>query len=801
MDNLSNVEDKFPAEACLRVGKHHTILEIKMLLCSHPLGPERDEPERMEKAPITDPLSDAWCRFSIGVGNTSVDITSRCELCGLASQVIFPLNSRGQESAFTRSNISIIPNPVNTPTLAPIDTFRLRVIERISFYMSYRGVIIHSYTPSMLFGDFCNFSKSCQLTCEKTFVTPDFTCQLILVDGANSYALTPKSSRCTSKKSAALECMESFLHKLVSCLNGNNGEWTNSDDVEQSCGVCHCDLYEAPAVGRKHWQCAFQQNCACVQLNCLSCISEIVIRSYNMSDRLAPGEYHCPTCRAKQYCAPAFAFKYNKHGLIHIVNFAEKVRIGRANNQNHIHPDRYAAMLLSLHWATQVYGSVATATARRHPSVRGLAMPAGYVRLVLADPNVVNPPPPIHHPDPPAPAGDPPPPVDPPAPIDNPDPIGAPEPEPLAVPAVNPLVAVPDAPHPAPVPAPNPNPVPVPAPVVDPIVVVDAEAAVNAVVANLVGVGNGAHGALAPGLAVAAPVRAQRGGRANNVPIPPNPILPLLAPLPVDPPNPEPVVDWEATSRISLYTKDSVFSLFPYFLPIYVHVVLFIFTLGSLTFNGHRVSWLLMILLPICIKNAPIRESALGVVVSLITFFTHAYLLGEKSLYLSFIDSCDDLRQSYRYLHNNPDPSMWFFFCCAIVVVAVYCLPIISWGYGRSNFGFIRLRESRLIGYPVVFSDHFPPHPDLKGYTSTIVYINIYNSIVHSRSGNNSTKDLLRFIAGDIGALVNQHKLTNLSQLVLMDTQIAIHQAILTQRQFEEGHNVDPTPGVRDIMW
>jgi hypothetical protein len=137
-----------------------------------------------------------------------------------------------------------------------------------------------------------------------------------------------------------------------------------------------------------------------------------------------------------------------------------------------------------------------------------------------------------------------------------------------------------------------------------------------------------------------------------------------------------------------------------------------------------------------------------------------------------------------------------------MLVIATYTTSFMMWNFaGRRNGGVLRLRENRLIGWPLLFSEEFPPSPIYTGFVSVRIYKKVYDTIIHSRAGNSSSSDLIRYIAGDVGALVKQNSLIYLDELTLADTRVAIYQAILTQRQIDDGHNADLTPGARDIMW
>lgn len=93
-------------------------------------------------------------------------------------------------------------------------------------------------------------------------------------------------------------------HARCSSLNGANGEYTNSDDVEpRTCPICYLDM--TPYVNGRERAALTQFRFTCNHYSCSACVSNLCVITWNRSDNvLSP--IQCPECRAYTHVPPAF---------------------------------------------------------------------------------------------------------------------------------------------------------------------------------------------------------------------------------------------------------------------------------------------------------------------------------------------------------------------------------------------------------------------------------------------------------------------------------------------------------------
>lgn len=272
---------------------------------------------------------------------------------------------------------------------------------------------------------------------------------------------------------------------------------------------------------------------------------------------------------------------------------------------------------------------------------------------------------------------------------------------------------------------------------------------------------------------------------AALAPVNVNPIIPVVQPgippappiLPVDP-------DPFEISKVSIYTTANWFSIYPLSLSMYHHFCGLMFTFSL--FTPHRALYLLLPFLNLTYLHLR------GFVVIFVGFLVHGYFLNEEGIVGSIVCGLNDFRVFMRFIFTDNTVSL----LCSFYLISLYLRPIyVLFLNSRINNGMYRIKESRLIGKPVVFTNDLPPHPSFLGVVECPIYINLFNSVVNSRASNASTKDLIRYISGDLQSRLKELQVVGQENpLILMNTEAAIHQSILTTRQFEDFHNPTGLP-------
>jgi hypothetical protein len=566
-------------------------------------------------------------------------------------------------------------------------------------------------------------------------------------------------------------------HQVISQLNGNNGEVTNSDDMavvpqRVQCNICNNDLLERPQNSRIHPYHRFALNCDAEHDSyiCSGCVANIYL---NDCSRLAnPRELnriYCPQCRQPTPInRPGLLIRLYGSGLLNnvLINnlraYLAALQIDRQRPQvrRQMNLDTSErCVIITQEYINDIHVNHQRLVDFYSPCVQ-LIMPNVinyFVRPVnnnqvdnnnapvAVPPNVNNnnlPPPQIVNLPPLVPANPP-----------------APEQDPL-VPH--------NGPNPAPIPANPPQPPPI-----NPHI---------------------------------------------NLPLPAGVIVPLP---PVD--NHEQFLRTRVTT---IYTIQNVCQRAPWTMPIHKHFIVLL----CMILLVYRPSFVLPLLL--CLLDWT-KERFLFVCKLVLLLFVFI-LFSIPSLHQTDDEpSFEEVR--HRFLHIIRQSMRVYYFICLhksysisvfTTIIATYILPLLRVS-GSENRGMINLNETDVIGYPMwlptielvtvnflpfrlptIAYYHYPPSvvggKEYTGHMQVSIYNAIHDQLIGSRYANVATSELLRYISGDVANLLSERNLNmdRFDRIVLIHTQCAIYQSVLTVRTSEREFVLNP--GVlsgRDLQW
>jgi len=596
-------------------------------------------------------------------------------------------------------------------------------------------------------------------------------------------------------------------------LNGSNGEFTNTDDLDVQCCICACTL-QTPNPRTNHY-CIFRTNCDHThdQYLCNTCAADWYLMCV-LQGTIRLNQFRCPHCRQITPTRCSYMIRFMTRPQIAIPAFlAELLRFrqildqdaGRPHGQRHLgQPAHLAAtrahqdlcVLLQNNARMVHFQHPRAVPAPPPPNANPYRHPAGGILPFgpLPPNNAPNPPPlpappvappvnalPVGNPGVNAPplALNPPPVVNP--PNQQPDPQQANVINPLHQPMFPPLVVN------------NPPPI-----LQNPVVGVNPPPVVPAVMA-------------APG----API----------MPGPPNvPVAVPLGPPGGAPPGGPIPDDFLLLGRTVIYSLHNVCEQFPWNLSLYSHVVILLSVILFLTGKGYYA-------LPLMLVMCEITKEKIFFVLKIVLVGMMSILLTSHPIvHHDAVLSFDDTLLRYRYVFAQIvgvylflTANYTFSLTCAGIIISSYLMPLLR-RRSSQNQGVFQNFEIDFIGYPVWLPsvhieyvgnfpvpnfhfDHFPPQVKdclvYTGYMEVEIYRTLFERAILNRYSNVVTSDLLRYISGDVVHIIQTENLSLhlFSPITLARTQIAVYQYVLTMRQMEEYFSVSQVRSVRDINW
>lgn len=217
--------------------------------------------------------------------------------------------------------------------------------------------------------------------------------------------------------------------------------------------------------------------------------------------------------------------------------------------------------------------------------------------------------------------------------------------------------------------------------------------------------------------------------------------------------------------------------------------------------------------IPMTTKWLKLYAAILFSLIILITFSAYK----EEHSEVTFVEVVETFkffikRNSKRYFNFTTQNSMLI----GIVLSIQFLIPFVmaKMYYSRQNRGLISLKISDIVGLPTyipsfqlgtrenwytdtsIFFEHLPPNLDgaspFRGVLCNIDYYpNIVDKVIPLRYANEATTGLLRYIGGDVQNVITQAELpySAFDPILLLHTEMYIHQAILTARYANESNN------------